>query len=62
MMQKFGYKNINQVPRLEKIVLNMGLGDCKDNPKGLESAVNDMMVIAGQKPVVTRARKSVAKL
>ena len=60
MMQKFGYKNINQVPRLEKIVLNMGLGDCKDNPKGLESAVNDMMVIAGQKPVVTRARKSVA--
>ena len=60
MMQKFEYKNVNQVPRLEKIVLNMGLGDCKDNPKGLESAVNDMAVIAGQKPVVTKAKKSVA--
>lgn len=60
MMQKFGYKNIMQVPRLEKIVLNMGLGDCKDNAKSLESAVADMATIAGQKPVVTRARKSVA--
>ena len=60
MMQKFGYKNVNQVPYLEKIVLNMGLGDCKDNSKGLEAAVNDMMIIAGQKPVVTKARKSVA--
>ena len=60
MMQKFGYKNIMQVPRLEKIVLNMGLGDCKDNAKSLEAAVADMATIAGQKPVVTRARKSVA--
>ena len=60
MMQKFGYKNIMQVPRLEKIVLNMGLGDCKDNAKSLESAVADMATIAGQKPIVTRARKSVA--
>ena len=55
MMQKFGYKNIMQVPRLEKIVLNMGLGDCKDNAKSLESAVADMATIAGQKPIVTRA-------
>ena len=60
MMQKFGYKNIMQVPRLEKIVLNMGLGDCKDNAKSLESAVANMATIAGQKPIVTRARKSVA--
>ena len=60
MRQKFGYGNINQVPRLEKIVINMGLGDCKDNAKGLESAVNDLKTIAGQKPVVTKAKKSVA--
>lgn len=60
LMEKFGYKNINQVPRLEKIILNMGLGDVRDNPKGLEAAVNDLTTIAGQKPVVTKARKSVA--
>ncbi len=59
-MAKFKYTNINQVPKLEKIVLNMGLGDVKDNAKGLEAAVNDMMMIAGQRPVVTKARKSVA--
>lgn len=60
LMQKFGYNNINQVPKLEKVVINMGLGDCKDNPKGLEAAVSDLTTIAGQKPLVTRARKSVA--
>jgi len=60
LMQKFGYKNINQVPKLHKIVINMGLGDCKDNPKGLELAVAELATIAGQKPLVTKARKSVA--
>ena len=60
MMQKFSYKNINQVPRLEKIVINMGLGEAKDNPKALDSAVEDLTVIAGQKPVLTTAKKSVA--
>ena len=56
----FGYQNINQVPKLEKIVLNMGLGDTKDNPKGLEAAVKDLEAITGQKAVVTKAKKSVA--
>ena len=60
MMQKFEYKNINQVPKLEKIVINMGMGDAKDNPKALESGIDDLTVIAGQKPVVTTAKKSVA--
>lgn len=60
MQQKFGYKNVNQVPKVEKIVINMGLGDCKDNAKGLEAAVSDLATIAGQKPVVTKAKKSVA--
>jgi large subunit ribosomal protein L5 len=60
MMQKFAYKNINQTPRLEKIVINMGMGDAKDNPKALESGMADLTVIAGQKPVVTAAKKSVA--
>lgn len=60
MRQKFGYQNINEIPRLEKIVINMGLGDCKDNAKGLEAAVADLQTIAGQKPVVTKAKKSVA--
>ncbi|MEF9989798.1 MAG: 50S ribosomal protein L5 [Christensenellaceae bacterium] len=60
MMQKFGYKNINQVPKLEKVVINMGLGEARDNAKVLDSAIDDMTVIAGQKPVVTIAKKSVA--
>jgi large subunit ribosomal protein L5 len=60
LMKKFNYKNVMQVPRLEKIVVNMGLGDTKDNPKGLDSAVDDLTVITGQKPVVTKAKKSVA--
>lgn len=60
MMEKFGYKNIMEVPRLEKIVINMGVGEAKENVKVLESAVSDLQTIAGQKPVITKARKSVA--
>ena len=60
MMAKFGYKNVMQIPRLEKIVINMGLGDCKDNAKSLEVAVNELTAIAGQKPLVTKAKKSIA--
>jgi len=60
MMEKFGYTNIMEVPKLEKIVLNMGVGEAKDNPKVLESAVGDMQLITGQKPVLTRAKKSIA--
>ena len=60
MIEKFGYKNIMQVPKLEKIVINMGVGEAKDNQKILEAAVNDLSIIAGQKPILTRAKKSVA--
>ena len=60
MIEKFGYKNIMQVPRLEKIVINMGVGEAKDNQKVLESAVSDLTLISGQKPILTRAKKSVA--
>ena len=60
LQQKFGYKNINEVPRLEKIVINMGLGDCKDNAKAMDLAVSELATISGQKPLVTKAKKSVA--
>ena len=60
MMEKFGYKNMMQVPKLEKIVINMGVGEAKENQKVLESAVSDLALITGQKPVLTRAKKSVA--
>lgn len=60
LMKKYGYTSVMQVPKLEKIVLNMGVGDAKENPKSLEGAVNDLTVISGQKPVVTTAKKSVA--
>lgn len=60
MTDKFHYENVMQVPRLEKIVLNMGLGSEKDNPKGIESAIEELSIIAGQKPIVTKAKKSVA--
>ena len=60
LQQKFGYKNVNQIPKLDKIVINMGLGEAKDNPKALDAAVADLTVIAGQKPLVTTAKKSVA--
>ena len=60
LKEKFGYENIMQVPKLEKIVLNMGLGSEKDNPKGLEVAMEELGIIAGQKPIITKAKKSVA--
>lgn len=60
MMKKFEYKSIMQVPKLEKIVINMGVGEAKDNAKVLENAVKDLTIIAGQKPVITKAKKSVA--
>jgi len=60
LMKKRGYKNIMQVPRLNKIVINMGMGDAHENPKSLDSALDDLTVISGQRPVVTKAKKSVA--
>ena len=60
MIKKFGYKNIMEVPKLDKVVINMGVGEAKDNAKLLESAIADMEKIAGQTAVVTRARNSVA--
>jgi large subunit ribosomal protein L5 len=60
LMEKFGYKNIMEVPKLEKIVVNMGVGEAKDNAKVLESATADMQLITGQKPILTRAKKSIA--
>ena len=60
MIKKFGYKNVMQVPKLEKIVINMGVGEARENAKILESAVKDMTEISGQKPVITKAKKSVA--
>ncbi|AEV70331.1 50S ribosomal protein L5 [Acetivibrio clariflavus] len=60
LMEKFKYKSVMQIPKLEKIVLNMGVGDVKDNPKALDAAVNDLALITGQKPIVTKAKKSVA--
>ena len=60
MMEKFGYKNVMEIPKIEKVVLNMGIGEAVANPKVIDSAVADMTLISGQKPVVTRAKKSVA--
>ena len=60
MIKKFGYKNIMEVPKLDKVVINMGVGEAKDNHKVLESAVADLEKIAGQKAVLTKAKKSVA--
>ena len=60
LKQHFQYKNVMEIPRLEKIVINMGLGDCKDNAKALETAVSELTIIAGQKPLVTKAKKSIA--
>ena len=60
LMQEFKYKNINEVPKLVKIVLNMGLGDVKDNSKSLNTAIDELTVIAGQKPVATRAKKAIS--
>ena len=60
LMKKFNYKSVMQVPKLEKIVINIGLGDTKENPKALDNAVADLTAITGQKPVITRAKKSIA--
>ena len=60
LMEEFGYGNVMQVPRIRKIVLNIGLGEALDNPKALEYAVNDLRTITGQQPVITHARRSIA--
>ncbi len=60
LKQKFNYKSPMEVPKLEKVVINMGVGDAKDNPKAIDASVNDLALIAGQKPVVTKAKKSIA--
>jgi len=60
LMKKFQYKSVMQVPKIDKIVINIGLGDLKENPKALENAMNDLMQITGQKPIVTKAKKSIA--
>jgi large subunit ribosomal protein L5 len=60
LQSKFKYKSSMQTPKLEKVVLNMGVGEVKDNPKAMDSAVNDMAIIAGQKPQITKAKKSIS--
>jgi len=60
MIEKFQYKNVMEVPKLEKVVINMGVGEAKENPKTLESAVKELETITGQKPVITQAKKSIA--
>ena len=60
LMKKFEYKSVMQIPKLDKVVINIGLGEAKENAKAIDSAVNDLALITGQKPVVTKAKKSVA--
>ncbi len=60
MMKKFGYKNVMEIPKVEKVIVNMGVGEAVGNPKALDSAVNDLMMIVGQRPVISRAKKSIA--
>ena len=60
LMKKFNYKSVMQVPKLEKIIINIGLGDIKDNPKSLENAMNDIKIITGQSPIITKAKKAIA--
>ena len=60
LQKRFGYKNVMQIPKLDKIVVNMRVGEAKENPKALEGAINDMRIITGQQPVVTKAKKSIA--
>ena len=60
LTEKFGYKNVMEIPKVEKIIINMGVGEAVGNPKALDSAVADLTVIAGQKPILTRAKKSLA--
>ena len=61
MTEKFGYKNVNEVPRIEKIVLNMGVGEATQDQKKVDQAASDLELIAGQKPVITKAKKSIAQ-
>ena len=60
LMEKFQYNNIMEVPKLEKVIINMGIGEARDNPKLLESAVDELTIISGQKPIITKAKKSIA--
>jgi large subunit ribosomal protein L5 len=60
LMERFQYKNVMEVPKLEKVVINIGVGEAKENPKKLESAVKELEIIAGQKPVITKAKKSIS--
>lgn len=60
MMERFQYKNVMQVPRLDKVIINIGVGEAIQNPKALDGAVNDLTIITGQKPIVTKAKKSIA--
>lgn len=60
LMKKFNYKSVMEVPKLEKIVINIGLGDLRDNPKALDNAMGDLSLITGQKPIITKAKKSIA--
>ncbi|MBR2418328.1 MAG: 50S ribosomal protein L5 [Clostridia bacterium] len=60
LLKKFNYKSTMQIPKLDKIVINIGLGEAKDNPKVIDAALNDLTIITGQKPVVTKAKKSIA--
>ena len=60
LQQKFGYKNVMQLPKIEKVIINMGVGEAVGNPKALDAAVNDLTIISGQKPLLTRAKKSLA--
>lgn len=60
MMKKFNYKSVMEVPKLDKVVINVGLGDIKDNPKSLENAINDIKIITGQTPIITKAKKAIA--
>ena len=60
LMEEFSYKSVMQIPKLEKVVINIGMGEAKDNPKAIEAASNDLAAITGQKPIITKAKKSVA--
>jgi large subunit ribosomal protein L5 len=60
LIDKFAYKNVMQVPKVDKIIVNIGVGEAIQNPKALDGAVNDLMIITGQKPIITRAKKSIA--
>ena len=60
LQEKFAYKNVMEIPKLEKVVINMGLGEAVQNPKALDAAVSDLATISGQKPIITRAKKSIA--